>query len=220
MSPKVNQNPGQINPNQGVRTGWTDSGTEQTETDEQREARLAQFSSQDTRKKGIRKDPFVDEHGVAHTPPFNPRGSESDSDHRPITDQNRDGKSDKKVPPPPPPPPPPQSTGNPFFDAAQALLTVVQQIMTGGVGNNNPFFNIAKLLGAKSVIEVAKNEIEVGMTMEVVQDSPMLRHVGLNLDSKAAGLRGLFETWLQYWNQAATAQKQIDKDTQNLATRS
>ena len=85
--------------------------------------------------------------------------------------------------------------------------------------DNNPFFNIAKLLGAKSVIEVAKNEIEVGMTMEVVQDSPMLRHVGLNLDAKAAGLRGLFETWLQYWNQAATAQKQIDKDTQSLAQR-
>ena len=112
-----------------------------------------------------------------------------------------------------------QSTGNGFIDAAKAILRAVRTLMVSGVGNNNPFFNIAKLLTGKSMVEVAKTFSEAGMTDEVVNQSPMLKHEALLVDTQAAGLRGIFETAIQYWNQTAQANKQIEKDTHQLAQR-
>ena len=110
-------------------------------------------------------------------------------------------------------------SGSGFIQAAKAILKAVLALMISGVGNNNPFFNIAKMLAGKSMVEVAKTLTEAGMTEEVVQQSPMLRHEALLVDTQAAGLRGIFETAIQYWNQTAQANKQIEKDTHQLAQR-
>ena len=109
--------------------------------------------------------------------------------------------------------------GSGYIQQAKALLKAILALMISGAGNNNPFFNIAKLLAGKSMVEVAKTLTEAGMTDEVVNKTPMLRHEALLVDTQASGLRGIFETAIQYWNQAAQANKQIAKDAQQLAQR-
>ena len=111
------------------------------------------------------------------------------------------------------------SFGSSYIESAKSLLRAVLTLMITGAGNNNPFVNIAKMLAGKSMVEVAKTLTEAGMTDEVVNGNPMLRHEALLVDTQAAGLRGIFETAIQYWNQAAQANKQIEKDTHQLAQR-
>jgi len=112
-----------------------------------------------------------------------------------------------------------ETSFNGYLESAKALLKAVLVLMVQGAGNSNPFANIAKLLTGKSMVEVAKSLVEAAMTDEVVNKTPILRHESLEVDTKAAGLRGLFETAIQYWNQAAQANKQIEKDTHQLAQR-
>lgn len=173
------------------------SDSNQNYNDEQNEVNNSQFSTLSSQRRDLRGN-IIDPRNKNGT-----GGGSNTSSNLTSTNSNGTG----------------GGPGSMFIETAKALMAMALSLIVTGVGNNNPFFNIAKLLAGKSIVEVAKTLVEAGMTDDVVNESPLLKHEALLVDAKVSGLRGLFETWLQYWNQDAQANKQISKDSQQLATR-
>lgn len=107
--------------------------------------------------------------------------------------------------------PPPASS--PFIQAAKALLQQVLSFIKVGGPDVNPNIMIAKYSQGSRIAELAKTLAEAGMTDEVVNGNAMLKHEALEVDSKAAGVKGEFDTQIQYWKDVLQGNKQAEKDT-------
>ena len=108
-----------------------------------------------------------------------------------------------------------------FIEAAKILLKVILGIIR--VKNPsvaaNPNAMIAKYSTGSKLAEQVKNLTEAGMTDEVVNKNPLLRHEALDTDQKAAGVKGEFDTMIQFWKEVLQGDKQAEKDTHDQAKR-
>lgn len=111
--------------------------------------------------------------------------------------------------------PPPASS--PFIQAAKALLLQVLSFIKVGGPDVNPNIMIANYSQGSRIAELAKTLAEAGMTDEVVNGNAMLKHEALEVDSKAAGVKGEFDTQIQYWKDVLQGNKQAEKDTHDHA---
>ena len=112
-----------------------------------------------------------------------------------------------------------QHATSPLITAAKALLRQVLGFIKIGGSDVNPNVMIANYSQGSKIAELAKTLAEAGMTEEVVEGNSQLRHEALEVDTRAAGVKGEFDTQIQYWKDVLQGNKQAEKDTHDQARR-
>lgn len=106
---------------------------------------------------------------------------------------------------------------SPFIQAAKALLKQILGLIKVGGGDVNPNVMIAQYSQGSKIAQLAKTLAEAGMTEDVVEGNSMLKHEALDVDSKASGVKGEFDTQIQYWKDVLKGNEQAEKDTHDHA---
>lgn len=110
-----------------------------------------------------------------------------------------------------------QHATSPLITAAKALLRQVLSFIKIGGGDVNPNVMIANYSQGSKIAELAKTLAEAGMTEEVVQNNSQLQQEAIEVDTRAAGVKGEFDTQIQYWKDVLQGNKQANKDTHDHA---
>ena len=110
------------------------------------------------------------------------------------------------------------SSGNSFLQAARALLRAVLLVTMNAVNNPNPIVQLAKNLTNKTLTEQAIAYLEAGLVDSTIQGTAVNQQIILT-KAQANTLHGDAETNIAYWKEVLQENKQLQKDTHDLAKR-
>lgn len=109
------------------------------------------------------------------------------------------------------------STGNAYVDAAMALLAAIGFTTAHGLlGNTNPVREIAKNLTNKGFSEQASAYLEAALVDSVLRGTPTNQRI-IFLKAQSSTLHGEAETNVAYWKEVLNENKQLGKQTHDLA---
>lgn len=106
-----------------------------------------------------------------------------------------------------------------YVDAAVALLRAIALVSFNGVlGHVNPITQIAKNLTNKGLSEQATTYLEAAMVDTAIAGTPANQQIILR-KAQSNTIHGEAETNIAYWKEVLAGNKQLNKETQDLAKR-
>ena len=105
-----------------------------------------------------------------------------------------------------------------YLNAAIGLLRAIHIVTANAQVNANPIVHIAKNLTNKGLSEQAITNLEAALVDSTVQGTPANQQILLT-KGQANTLHGEAETNIAYWKEVLSGNKQLEKDTQDLAKR-
>ena len=107
------------------------------------------------------------------------------------------------------------TSGNSYLEAARALLRAIL-LVTLQARDPNPIVQIAKNLTNKSLSEQAVTYLETALVDSAIQGSPVNQQIILT-KAQANTIHGEAETSIAYWKEVLNENKQLGKETNDLA---
>ena len=103
-----------------------------------------------------------------------------------------------------------------FLDLAEAILRGIKSIVTMIGIFINPVLMIARYTQGSRLAQIVKTYTEAAMAAITVRGDPDLLHRALDIDTRAAYVRGEFDQSVDAWKNALVENKQAEKDTHDL----